>query len=126
MMPRNVVGLLLALPGLTGCAVFETSHAEHKLNPGMSYPAIPPETVTIYTQEPDFEYVIVGVIDATGDALMSEARDEELAIRALKREAASIGADGVIITKSERHDVSYEWGGGPTLRLIKGTAIRRP
>ena len=92
---------------------------------GQTYPAIASENVSIYIQKPDFKYAVVGIVEARGMGLTNEARDQKLAIQALKREAASIGADGVIISESTQQIASVSKDGTSTERRIKGLAIRR-
>ena len=92
---------------------------------GKALPPVPIESVEIYIQKPEFAYVIVGTVEARGMGLTNEARDQELAIAALKREAASIGADGVIVTDSDQEIANVSQYGTSTERRIKGTAIKR-
>ncbi len=122
---RYVALVFLTLSGLLGCALFETSEATHMLN-GKAYPSLSPDSVVVYIEKPAFEYVTVGIIDARGIGFTNEARDQELAIAALKREAASIGANGVIITESRQQIARVSKDGTSTERRIKAIAIRRP
>ena len=115
---------LLVILGLSACAAFETSEATHMLN-GKPLPPVPVESVEVYIQEPEFAYSIVGTVEARGMGFTDEERDQELAIAALKREAASIGADGVLVTDSDQQIASVSKYGTSTERRIKGTAIRR-
>lgn len=115
---------LVVILGLLACAVFETSEATHMLN-GEPFSPVPVESVEIYIQKPEFAYVIVGTVEARGMGFTDEARDQELAIAALKREAAGIGADGVIVTDSNQKIADVNKYGTSTERRIKGTAIRR-
>lgn len=123
---RNSVALLILVGTLAACAVFETSEATHILN-GPSYPPSDAASVAIYITKPDFEYIVVGIVEARGHASITggEARDQELAIQALKREAASIGADGVIISESKQEIAHISKDGSSTERRIKGLAIHR-
>lgn len=124
-MIRNLAVLFLVASSLTACAGFETSEATHMLN-GKAYPPASEETVLIYIQKPSFDYIIVGIVEARGMGFTNEARDQELAIQALKREAASIGANGVIIGESSQDIAGISKYGTSTERRIKGTAIYRP
>src|SRR5690349_8832656 len=120
---KHVAAGLLALIALAGCA--EISEATHMLS-GQTYPPTSPEAVTIYLEKPAFEYMTVGTVEARGMGYSNEARDQELAVKALKREAASIGAHGVIITDSQQQIARINKYGTSTERRIKGIAIRRP
>lgn len=117
--------VFVAFLSLTACAALETSEATHMLS-GQAYAAISPENVSVYIQKPDFEYVVIGIVEARGMGFTNEARDQELAIQALKREAATIGANGVIISESTQQIASVSKDGTSTERRIKGLAIRRP
>jgi hypothetical protein len=122
---RNVAAVVLTLGALVGCAVLETSEATHMLN-GKAYPPLSPDAVVIYLEKPNFEYITVGLIDARGIGLTNEARDQELAVAALKREAASIGANGVVITESRQQIAGVNKYGTSTERRIRAIAIRKP
>jgi len=121
---RNSVTLLVLVGTLAACAVFETSEATHILN-GPSYPPSEAASVAIYITKPDFEYIVVGIVEARGMGFTNETRDQELAIKALKQEAASIGADGVIISDSNQVIANISKDGTSTERRIKGLAIHR-
>lgn len=123
---RNSAALLICVGMLAACAVFETSEATHILN-GPSYPPSDVASVTIYITKPNFEYIVVGIVEARGMAFITggEARDQELAIKALKQEAANIGADGVIISDSNQVIANISKDGTSTERRIKGLAIHR-
>lgn len=120
----KIAALLICVGMLTACAALETSEATHILN-GSSYPPSDAADVTIYIAKPNFEYTVVGIVEARGMGFTNEARDQELAIQALKREAASIGADGVIISDSNQEIANISKSGTSTERRIKGLAIRR-
>jgi hypothetical protein len=108
---------------LTACSIFETSEATHILN-GPSYPPLNSASVAIYIEKPNFKYTVIGIVEARGMGYYDEARDQELAIVALKREAASIGANGVIISDSRQEIANVSKDGVSTERRIKGIAIR--
>jgi len=96
--------------------------------------------VIVYIYKPDFNFKIIATIEARGMAeasqdlldqldvtrllsppkAPSEKEDIELAMKALKAEAASIGAYGVIIAKSVQVRVSQN----ATERRIAAIAIR--
>lgn len=123
---RNTAALLICVGALAACAAFETSEATHILS-GQSYPPSDAASVAIYIEKPSFNYTVVGIVEARGMAFITggEKRDQELAIQALKQEAASIGADGVIISDSNQVIASVSKDGTSTERRIKGLAIRR-
>ena len=124
---RSTAALLACIGGLAACSTLEkleTSEATHIPN-GQSYPPTDLASVSIYIENPTFKYTIVGLVEARGMGFWDENRDQKLAIQALKREAASIGADGVIISDSRQQITHISKNGTSTERRIKGLAIRR-
>lgn len=124
---------LLAITLCSGCADLDVisfsddvSEASHVLQGNETYSAIPEDQVTVYVYKPNFTFKIIGTIEARGMArggLLStpeEKEDVALALKALKKEAASIGANGVIIMESGQVRVSNE----ATERRIAAIAIR--
>ncbi len=60
---------------------------------------ITPEQVTIYTEPPaDFE--VIGLVNASSDAGWTEQGSVNYAIRELKKQAAKLGANGVLLVSS--------------------------
>ena len=134
----NVSSRLVAsifLIGLSSPVVLfaDVSEATHVLQGNDRYPVVSEGQVTIYAFKPDFPYKIIGEIEAHGMAEPSaldqldvfykptgEKEDMDLAMRALKRDAASMGANGVIIVKQAQVPV-YD---SATERRIVGAAIR--
>jgi len=124
MLLRNSLALFVFVGLVTACAAFETSEATHILS-GPSFPPTDATSVSIYIEKPNFAYTVVGIVEARGIGLTNEARDQELALQALKKEAASIGADGVIISDSNQEIAGISKYGTSTERRIKGLAIHR-
>lgn len=117
----------------------DISEATHILQANEAYKPTSESQITIFSYPPSFEYSVIGTIEAYGMAEMpviqqldvlstllgvndgpGEKEDMALALRALKREAASIGANGVIIVKSMQERASEN----ATQRRIFGAAIR--
>ncbi|WP_173984686.1 hypothetical protein [Magnetospirillum sp. SS-4] len=118
------------------------SDATHILSGIERYPQIGPEYVEVFLSEPNFQFKTIGIINARGMANMEmyalrglasldvksalglqvagEKEDLTLAMRALKKEAASIGANGVIIKSNEQIQIGYN----ASERRISGVAIR--
>ena len=101
------------------------------LNGSETYGPIDESQVSIFLFKPDFPFKIIGSIEARGIAEAglvnlltlsqpTEKQDMELALKALKQEAASIGANGVIVVKQGQVRVSST----ATERRIQGAAIR--
>ena len=113
---------------ITGCSSMEgleISEATHSLIAiGKYSPEISESEVKIFLSLPEFEIVAMGMIEARGMGFTDEQRDKELAMIALKREAAKIGANGVVITSSSQETVSDSTNGSSTKHRIEGIAIR--
>jgi dihydroorotase len=123
--------LTLTLVGsafIGGCTVIQkldNAEATHILS-GKNYPPTDQVSVKIFVERPDFRYEVIGLVEARGMAFLlgGEEKDQQLAIFALKREAAKIGADGIIITDSRQEVASVSKEGTSTERRIKGLAIK--
>ncbi|MFC0445536.1 hypothetical protein ACFOD1_05670 [Pseudidiomarina halophila] len=98
-----------ALLLLAGCASPYTTNVI-----GKTRPAIAPEQVTIYTQEPE-SFEAIALITATSDAswrLTDEAKMEVVLTR-LKEAAGKVGANGVLLRATgEQQDDSVHIGTG--------------
>ena len=64
---------------------------------GTTRPAVAPETVRLFV-EPPAEYEVIGLVSASSDAGWTEQGDVNYAISELKRRAAKLGANGVLLT----------------------------
>jgi hypothetical protein len=120
--------LLVLLVFITGCSSMEgleTSEATHALIAiGKYSPEISESEVKIFPSLPEFDIVAMGMIEARGMGFTDEQRDKELAMNALIREAAKIGANGVVITSSSQEIMSVSINGKSTEHRIEGIAIR--
>ncbi|MGQ4277228.1 hypothetical protein ACQ5ES_09305 [Pseudidiomarina sp. E22-M8] len=94
---------------MVGCASPYTTNVI-----GKTRPAIAPEQVTIYTQEPE-TFEAIALITATSDAswrLTDEAKMEAVLSR-LKEAAGKVGANGVLLRATgEKQDDSVHIGTG--------------
>lgn len=144
---KLIFSVMLAITGLT---VFSPSTwadiSEATFTPQGSsiYPSVPVSEVEVFVFKPDFNFKIIGVIEARGCAEVEreglldqldvihqltktrtappgEKEDIALAMDALKTEAANAGATGVVIIGSRQVRVSQN----STERQIKAAAIRR-
>ena len=64
---------------------------------GIQRPATDPKSVVLYTETPNFEYEVIGIVTASSDAGWTEQEELNYAVEELKRQAAKIGANGVIL-----------------------------
>ena len=121
----------------------DVSEATHLVNGNEKYSPISDREITVYVYKPSFPFKIIGTIEARGMAdaesyalrgmldldfesalgfsSPGEKEDVALALKALKSEAASIGANGVIVAKQGQVRVNAR---GDTERRISGIAIR--
>ena len=64
---------------------------------GIQRPATDPNSVVLYTEIPNFEYEVIGIVTASSDAGWTEQDELNYAVEELKRQAAKIGANGIIL-----------------------------
>jgi len=131
----TVACMAIALPSFA-----QVSEANFTPQGSDTYGSVPLSTVEVFVYKPDFKFKVIGVIEArgmyTGGTLgdlfdinkwtsttpIGEKEDIALAMKALKEEAARVGATGVIIVQSRQIRVSQD---GSTERRINAAAIRR-
>jgi hypothetical protein len=69
---------------------------------GKKRPAISPNEVTLYT-EPPAQFETIGLIEVQGSMALQNAQNaQNRAINELKKRAAKVGANGVLLTNTER------------------------
>lgn len=85
-----------------------------------------PETVVIYT-EPPANYEVIGIVTASSDAGWTEQGCFNYAVAELKKQAAKIGANGVILenvgTSNSGGVISYGVYIPVTAKNVSGKAI---
>ncbi|MBR4386410.1 MAG: hypothetical protein IKP51_07815 [Treponema sp.] len=96
----SVFLMVAVLLGLVACA------SGNALVTGTQRPATNPESVVIYTEAPE-KYEVIGIVNASSDATGSAQTDLNYAVAELKKQAAKIGANGIIL-----QDVSSSSGDG--------------
>jgi len=93
-------------------------------------PATDPNNVKLYLEAP-LEYETIGIVEASSDVELSSQAATDRAIQELKKQAAKIGANGILITNSgsESGDVIGYYSGGvfygdtSETKTVKGRAI---
>ena len=55
------------------------------------------ELVKLYVESPD-EYEVIGIVKASSDAGWTEQGSQDYAVKELKKQAAKLGANGIILT----------------------------
>lgn len=114
---RHPALLLLLL--CTGCANYHSSHVMI----GTARPPVDPSAVQIYLRPPaDYEEIALVTADSRGSFRWSSQGTTDLALERLKREAARLGADGLLnLSLGEPWTtpatlgtgLAYGWGGYP-------------
>jgi len=144
-MKRVFAVLLMAM--VSGCAITDS----HIMVTGDTKPVLSPDEVRIYTTAPQ-DYEELGWVSASaGHDFMKDSELLELSLSELKEKAASVGANGVLVTEIAERDavrtsssfanavatgsdgssvsaygngVSVDWG--DTYTRVKGIAIYVP
>lgn len=86
----SVIIMVFALLCVIGCA------SGNALVTGTQRPATSPESVVLYTEAPE-KYEVIGIVNASSDATGSAQTDLNYAVAELKKQAAKIGANGIIL-----------------------------
>ena len=96
-------------------------------------PAVDPELVKIFMKQP-LQYDVIGLVEASSDSGWTAQGSQDYAIAELKKQAAKLGANGVLLTATG-DQTSMMFGGYGTgmmwampinTKTIKGTAIFVP
>lgn len=116
------IALLPFASALAACAG-QLSDSSH-VSSGESYPATDAENIIFLLQEPDREFIVIGLVESHGMGL-TESKQKERSMNALKKEAASIGAEAVIVTFSKQEALSG-FDGEPSGEetILSGKAIK--
>lgn len=111
--------LVLLLPA---CAS-QLSDSSH-LSVSADYQPTNASDISILLEAPAEAYVVIGLVESSGLAL-TDAKKKERAMLAIKEEAASIGANAIIITSSSMEIVSgFDGEPAGEENRLKGQAIR--
>ena len=73
---------------------------------GVQRPATSPESVILYT-EPPANYEVIGIVTASSDSGWTDQGSIEYALKEIKKQAAKIGANGILL-----ENVSQSTSGG--------------
>jgi hypothetical protein len=112
-MKAKIVIMLLGL-AVAGCA----TDVANRYYSNAQYPSRPAEEVVILTNEPNRPYEVIADFQSRGDTAQS-----------LRKKAAQIGADAIIVTYlGGLYDMGEQWAGhdseSHTYSRIVGTAIK--
>jgi hypothetical protein len=86
------LSLLVCILAIGGCVYIDGS----TLVTGPTRTALDPTEVKLYLDAPS-DYEIIGVVSATGNG-WTEQESQDLAIEELKKRAANVGANGILLT----------------------------
>lgn len=100
--------LLIVLGCASGSAIVTGSKRE----------PIDPQLVKLYLEEPK-KYEVIGIVKASSDSGWTTQQDTDYAIAELKKQAAKLGANGVILLSSgEKSSEAVGFYGGSGLMYI--------
>ncbi len=88
---NRIAVLCLLVLFLTGCA------SGSSIVTGTKRPPIDPGKVKLYLQPPS-NHEVIGIVNASSDAGWTEQGSIDYAVQELKKQAAKLGANGVLIT----------------------------
>lgn len=92
---KKLIALVFGV--FTVCVLFSCATAYGKsLVTGAVREAISDEEVVIYTEAPA-KYDVIGIVSASSDATGDAQTDLNYAVKELKKQAAKIGANGIIL-----------------------------
>jgi hypothetical protein len=80
------------------------------------------EQVKVYL-EPPTEFEVIGLVSASSDAGWTEQGSLNYAIAELKKQAAKLGANGVLIVASGETTAGFVYGVPVTAKTVQGKAI---
>lgn len=107
-MKRKLTTLSLLL--FAGILFFSCASGTYLVT-GTQRDAISAEEVQIYVEEPD-NYEVIGVVNASSDAGWTEQGCLNYAVAELKKQAAKIGANGVVIINTGKSKDSVLYSNG--------------
>jgi hypothetical protein len=97
---------------------------------GTARSATDPQSVKLYLNEPK-KYDVIGLVEASSDSGWSDQDSQDYAVAELKKQAAKIGANGVLLTTTGTqtytmvggHGTGTIWAAPVNAKVVKGTAI---
>jgi hypothetical protein len=115
--------LIVVLALVLSACVSQLSDSSHVSIPE-NYPRTSISEISILLEAPTEEYIVIGLVESHGIGL-TDAKKEERSMLAIKEEAASIGANAIIITSSGMQTLrGFEGEPAGEENILKGKAIR--
>lgn len=93
------------------------------VNPGMASAAVSPAQVQVLFSQPETSYVEIGMVTTQSGQSIFHDRSAEGVIERLREEAASIGADAIIVTDMAEGAWEHTGGGKTGFTRGKGQAV---
>lgn len=120
----TLVFLQLAVFAIAACA------SGSAIVTGTTRPPVPAEQVVIYL-EPPAEFEVIGLVNASSDAGLTDQKSLDYAIKELKKQAGKLGANGVLLVSSGEttstiiggQGTGYIYGIPVTAKTVQGRAI---
>jgi len=120
----KIIACYLLAVFLTGCATGSV------VLTGTARPSTDPQSVKLYLQEPK-KYDVIGLVEASSDSGWTDQGSQDYAVAELKKQAAKIGANGVLLTTTGTQTTGMAGGYGTGVvwvapvnaKVVKGTAI---
>lgn len=122
----KIIACCLSVLFLMGCATAKGS----VILTGVARPSADPQSVKLYLKEPK-KYDVIGLVEASSDWGWTDQKSQDYAVEELKKQAAKIGANGVLLTTTgtQTSGIVGGYGAGAMLavpadaKVVKGTAI---
>lgn len=97
---------------------------------GTARPSTDPQSVKLYLKEPK-KYDAIGLVEASSDSGFTNQGSQNYAVAELKKQAAKIGANGVLLTTTGTqtsttaggYGTGTIWVASSDAKVVKGTAI---
>lgn len=122
----KIIACCLSALFLIGCATATGS----VILTGLARPSTNPQSVKLYQKEPK-RYDVIGLVEASSDWGWTDQKSQDCAVAELKKQAAKIGANGVLLTTTGTqtsamvggYGTGVMWAAQANAKVVKGTAI---
>ena len=120
----KIIACCLLVLFLAGCATGSV------ILTGTARPSTDPQSVKLYLVEPN-KYDVIGTVEAYSDSGWTDQGSQDYAVAELKKQAAKIGANGVLLTTTGTQTSTIVggsgngsiWSASVNAKVVQGTAI---